>query len=91
MHVNPPPSEPSSGNTNFYPPAMEQRVTQRRPVPVPLSVQGPEQSVGYPYLLDQNDDIWRRLKFHLLVRAFPQLYTKGEKLMEPNLSTRVPA
>jgi hypothetical protein len=49
MHVNPPPSEPSSGNTNFYPPAMEQRVTtQRRPVPVPVSVQGPEQSVGYP-------------------------------------------
>jgi hypothetical protein len=48
MHVNPPPSEPSSGNTNFYPPAMEQRATQRRPVPVPVSVQGPEQSVGYP-------------------------------------------
>jgi len=50
IHVNPPPSEPSSGNTNFYPPAMEQRATQRRPVPVPVPVpvQGPEQSVGYP-------------------------------------------
>ena len=35
---------------------------------------------------DQNDDIWRRLKFHSLVRAFPQLYTKGECVMEPNLS-----
>jgi glutaredoxin-related protein len=36
-------------------------------------------------LLDQNDDIWRRLKFHSLVRAFPQLYTKGECVMEPIL------
>jgi hypothetical protein len=30
-------------------------------------------------LLDQKDDIWRRLKFQLLMRAFPQLYTKVEK------------
>jgi hypothetical protein len=32
-------------------------------------------------LLDQNDDIWRRLQFYSLVRAFPQLYTKGECVM----------
>ena len=32
----------------------------------------------YEILLDQ-DDIWRRLKFHLLMRAFPHLYTKVEK------------
>jgi hypothetical protein len=26
------------------------------------------------------------MKFYSLMRAFPQLYTKGESVMEPNLS-----
>lgn len=46
-HVSPPPSEPSSGNTNFYHPAMEQRATQRRPVPISGSG-APLQDANFP-------------------------------------------
>jgi hypothetical protein len=42
------PSESPPGNTNFYHPAMEQRATHRRPVPVPVSI-APAQGASYPF------------------------------------------
>jgi hypothetical protein len=48
MRTPSPPSEPLSGNANFYYPAMEQHAIRRVPVPVPVSMESPAQGANYP-------------------------------------------
>jgi hypothetical protein len=48
VYVPPPLREPPSGYTISHHPAMEQRVSRRRPVPIPVSTEAPVQSTTSP-------------------------------------------